>query len=63
MVLENCYNCMNLTINKQKNCICEFKKCNMGKKPYYPEKIPEGAKYWFKFEVCRFDSKWKKVKL
>jgi hypothetical protein len=54
---------MNLTINKQKNCICEFKKCNMGKKPYYPEKIPEGAKYWFRFEVCRFDSKWKKVKL
>jgi hypothetical protein len=59
MVLENCFHCKNLTINKRKNYRCEFKKCNMGKKPYFPVKIPEDAKYWYGFEVCRFEPKWK----
>lgn len=57
MVLENCFHCKNLTINKRKNCICEFKHVNMGKKPYYPVKIPENAKWFYGFEICKFEPK------
>lgn len=54
---ENCFHCKNLTQKRNKNYSCEFKHCNMGKKPFYPVKIPENAKMFYGFEVCRFEPK------
>ena len=54
---ENCFNCKNLTQNKRKNYSCLFKKCQMGIKPFYPEKIPEDCKFQYGFEVCKFEKK------
>ena len=54
MSVENCYNCDKLFINKRKQFYCLFKSCLMGDKPYYPEKIPEDAKYNHGIKVCDF---------
>lgn len=56
-MIENCFRCKNCIQNKKKNYSCKFKHVNMGKKPYYPVKIPEDAKWFYGFEVCRFEPK------
>lgn len=60
-MIENCYNCKNCFKNKRAIYVCKFKKCNMGKRPYFPKRIPYDAKYNYGVRVCSFEPIDKKV--
>lgn len=48
----NCFTCEYLHLTKKKEYICNYKHCKMGRTPYYPEEIPEGAIYYIGEKVC-----------
>lgn len=53
----NCYNCKHCIQKRNKNYSCLFKKCQMGKEPYYPKEIPSDAFYYYGMKVCDYTPK------
>lgn len=55
---RNCFNCKYCErIPRTGNYTCLFKKCNMGKIPYYPKLIPENQIMAFGIKICDYTPK------
>ena len=52
-MMENCYSCGYCIIGSH-TYLCDFKKCNMGGRPYYPDCIPEKALFNYGIRVCQY---------
>lgn len=48
----DCLNCHNCELNKVGNYICHWKKCNMGKAPFYNDTTANKPKKFYKLGFC-----------